>query len=169
MARKPERHFRRVWELSMVNVVLCSLPLDVLGWVPWWEWFATGLAVHGFAWFLGTEWAAGGVEDPYGGTKTNWLYWTITDRWPRVLLGAYIGLVLWWRYPEFGTMFTLPGDRSWWLIGSDVGVNDVLGLGMTMWLPPHYWRQGMKGPVDVAVIWFAERTGLAKLFGRVRA
>lgn len=147
--RPPEKHFRAVWYISMAQVAIVSLPLEYLG-IGWWPAFTRDLGIWAFAWFLSSEWSAGGVRGGFVGTKTGFLYWTVTDRWPRVLLGLWMGLVIIWRFP------------------TELYLNWILGVPMTLWLPPHYWRSGMKGPIDHAAIWFAERVGLDKLIKRVR-
>ena len=119
------------------------------------DWVIRDLAVWSFAWFLSSEWSAGGVRHGFEGTKTGFLYWTITDRWPRVLLGLYMGQMIFWLFPDD-------------FLGAPFPAGKVLGGIMTLWLPPHYWRSGMKGPVDHAAIWIGERLGLKRLFERIR-
>ena len=165
--KRPERAFRVVWYVSVFNVILCSLPLEWLG-VSWWQGgpalgFTAWWCVWGLGFFSGPEWAAAGVKDGFSGTKTSFLYWTVTDRWPRVLIGLWMGLTILWRFPEFGGPELVLTD---WL--EPLSLWDLPGLGFTAWLPVHYWRKGIKGPVDHAVIWAAKRIGLAALLEKIR-
>lgn len=159
--RPPERHFRTVWNISMIHVAVMSVL---------WIHELTGLAlfdpailirdlaVWSFAWFLAPEWAAGGVRGGRTGTKTGYLYWVVEDRWSRVLLGVWMALLMGFNFPN-----DFLSSPDWLPVGY------ILGGILLLWLPPHYWARGTVGPFDRAVIWFAKRTGLEKLYEKVRS
>ena len=147
--RPPEKHFGAVWYTQSLLLFICALPLEFVG-VEVWPAFTAWLGIFTFGFFLGPEWAAGGVRGGFTGTFTGWLFWKVTDRWPRVLLGLGFGLLMIWRFPTV------------WHF------NLIFGVPFTLWLPVHYWRRGMLGPVDHFFIWLAKRLGIAKLIERVR-
>lgn len=163
MPKPPDAHFRAIWYVSMFHVVLLTLiaAAHEFGVISA-EQTVRDLAIWSFAWFLSPELAAGGVKAGYDGTKTGFLFWTVTDRWPRVLIGLWMGLLIFWCLPN--DMFGLPTFDLF----IEWGFGRIVGAGMTAWLPVHYWRRGIKGPVDHAVFWLAERTGLDKLVRRIR-
>lgn len=143
--RPPSPTFSKVWYVSMLNVVLASLPLEFLG-VEWWPLFAGYWVMFGLGWFGSAEWVASDVRTGFSGTKTSWIFWKIDDSeapWralvARVLLGLYIGFAIWWRVPEF-----------WYL-------DEALSVFFITWLPYHYIKPGFRGPWEKLAAWVAGR------------
>jgi len=133
-----ERHFSAVWYVSMAHVAIVLLPLEWLGVERWPLWMGY-LSVYAFGWFLSAEIAAGG-----GLTKTRWLFRQVPERYIRVPLGIVMALAMHWRFPD------------WWLF-------DLISWGFDFWLPVHYWRRGMLGPVDHVVMFLGRLIGLDHL------
>lgn len=144
---RTEPHFSAVWFVSMFNVLLLSLPLGLLGWVPSWPIFTAYYSMFAFGFFLGPEWAAGGVKTGYTGTKTSWIFQKIHDRWFRILLGVWMGALMLWRFPEM-----------------PLYLDDIIGWGFLTWLPFHYISPGLtEGPVWDNLAWFAEKLHLERV------
>lgn len=147
MSSPPEPHFARVWFISMFNVLLLSLPLGALGWVPEWNIFAQFYSVFAFGFFLGPEWAAGGVRSGYTGTKTSYIFWKFKERWVRIALGIWMGILMLWRFPEM-----------------PLYLDDIIGWGFLTWLPFHYISPGLtEGPVWETLGKIAEKLHLERV------
>lgn len=125
-----EKHFSRIWYVSMANVAICLMPLGLLGWVPDWSYFMTYFSVFTFTWFLGPQLAAGGVKTGFQGHKTDWLYEKFQSRWTRVPWAFVFSGVSFWRLPEF------------------LYLNIIIGSVLLLWLPWHYWSKQTVSPVD---------------------
>jgi hypothetical protein len=158
--RPPEKHFRVIWNISMLHVaILSALWIHELLGLSLFDptLVIRDLAIWAMAWFLAPEWAAGGVKRGLEGTKTGFLYWTVTDRWPRVLLGVWMGQLVMWNFPNDAF-----GSPDWLPLGY------IAGVGLTLWLPPHYWASGTKGPVDRFFGWLGGRLGYKKFLKKIR-
>ena len=125
-----EKHFSRIWYVSMANVLVALLPLGLLGLVPEWDYFMTYFSIYAFTWFLGPQLAAGGVKDGFAGHKTDWLYDRVPKRWMRVPLAFVFAGVALWRLPEWAFM------------------NIIIASILAGWLPWHYWSRETVSPVD---------------------
>ena len=138
--RQPERHFSVVWHISMANVALLTALVLVPG-VP--RSVVTHYAVFAFGWFLSSEWSAGGVKRGFSGTKTAWLYYHVREDFVRVLIGVWMGVLMFVAFPAHWTF-------------------RVLAAGFTLWLPAHYAGHGTTGPVDWLARWLGRITGLGR-------
>jgi hypothetical protein len=134
---KPEgRHFSAVWYALIIGAVLSTLPIDVLGlWLPW-TGIARALAMLAFGMFLGAEFSAPDVQEGEAGTMTNWIYSRVHETFWRISIGVWLSLLIAWR------------------------INPWLGLVFLAWLPIHYWRAGVAGPMDRLLRWIARRFGI---------
>ncbi|NIP33433.1 MAG: hypothetical protein GWN18_00735 [Thermoplasmata archaeon] len=134
MTRAPNTNFAKVWYVQSLLVLIAALPLGILGWVPEWPLYMSYLVTLGLGWFGSAEWAAEVTNDTPqsdSGTYTSFLFWKIDGRWGRVgrvLYGAAIGAVLYWRLPDI-----------WYL-------DDAIWVFFQTWLPYHYWSPGIRGP-----------------------
>lgn len=137
MPAKPvERHFSFIWYMTVVEAVVASLPLELFWWGRWWLAPARGVALFALGQFWGAEFSAQGVKDGYAGTMTAWTYSRIGDRPWRVAFGVWLSVLIGWRIAPW------------------------LGVLFLAWLPLHYYRAGIVGPVDRAVRWIGAKLGI---------
>ena len=137
MTKPIERHFHVAWVTTLAAVVVLTLPLDP--WVAVWATAMAYLAQSTFAFFLGAEIVAGGVQDGYDGTMTDWVRRKF-PRWFRMVLAFWFPLVVFWRYPDA------------------LHLNAIISAYLVAWLPWHYWPK--QGPVDRFWKWVGKVTGV---------
>lgn len=136
MAKTEGKHFSFVWYALIIGAVICSLPFDVIGWLPWWTQVAHTDALLMFGMFLGAELSAPDAAEDTAGTMTNWIYSRVHEKLWRVLIGIWLAGLIIWRIELY------------------------LGLLFLAWLPIHYSREGIIGPVDKAIRWIGKRLGI---------
>lgn len=136
MTQPEARHFSFVWYVLIIGAALTSLPLTELGLWPHWTQVAHDIAVLLFGVFLGAETSARDVREGEAGTMTNWIYSRVHEVFWRIAIGLWLSLLIGWR------------------------INLWLGLLFLAWLPIHYWREGVPGPMDRFFRWLGRRFGI---------
>ena len=138
--RKPATEFSRVWYANVTMVLIASLPLGLLGWVPAWDYYMSYLVVLGLGFFAGPELVANVVNktpQADSGYQTHWVFWKLNTtkgtgfnwgRVGRVLYGVWVGVVLFWRLPDI-----------WY-------IDNAIWFFFQTWLPYHFWEPGLRGP-----------------------
>ena len=147
MTRAPHPDFRKAWQVSFANVLLCALPLDIVLGMNWWTGFTAAWCMLGLGWFAAAEYLARVARAMgFSGTKTSLIFWIVEDDehplWAdvwRSILGLAMGLVIYWRLPH--------GVYLGHGLGHDLYLSNLLVGGFFVtWLPYHYTKPGIRGP-----------------------
>ena len=67
---------------------------------------------------------------------TNWIYSKVHETAWRIGIGVWLSVLIMYR------------------------INLYLGIVFLLWLPIHYWREGVPGPMDRFFRWLGKRFGI---------